>query len=151
MGTLRGGRSRVLDLGCDLAARFHIYNLKFLEKGIVLCLFVLCCDCWERFPIHDIGSPGFVCVKQSLRVWGWVAIVETAVLLQYSTTSAFCNLWCYLHMFQDVSGWCGRMPCYMICVADFAKTKSKTFGATLSQVFFFVICFHVEKDFWNLP
>ena len=43
------------------------------------------------------------------------------------------------------------MPCYMICVADFAKTKSKTFGATLSQVFFFVICFPVEKDLKFAP
>ena len=70
---------------------------KFLEKGIVLCLFVLCCDCWERFPIHDIGSPGFVCVKQSLRMCGWVAIVEAAVLplilppLHSVTSDAICT------------------------------------------------------------
>ena len=69
----------VLWLGSEI---LHLQH-KFLEKGIVLCLFVLCCDCWERFPIHDIGSPGFVCVKQSLRnrmCW-WVSIVEAAILL----------------------------------------------------------------------
>ena len=133
----------LLWLGSEISHLQH----KSLENGFVLCLSVLCCDCWVRFPIHDIGSPGFVCVKQSLRMCGWVAIVEAAVLLQYSTTSAFCNLWCYLHMFEDLRGLCGRTVCYMICVAGFAKTKSKIFGATLSQVFFFVICFHVEKDF----
>ena len=99
---------------------------KSLENGFVLCLSVLCCDCWVRFPIHDIGSPGFVCVKQSLRMWGWVAIVEAAVLLQYSTTSAFCNLWCYLHMFEDLRGWCGRTrPAIWYALQALPKQKAK--------------------------
>ena len=86
----------VLWLGTEISYLQH----KFFEKGIVLCLFVLCCDFWERYPIHDIGSPGFVCVKQSLRnrMCGWVAIVETAVLpllilppLHSVTSDAICT------------------------------------------------------------